>query len=300
MDGLNLASIFLACADSGSFSEAARKLNASRSSVGKAVARLERQLGVRLFHRTTRSQSLTEEGQLYYEHARRALGELGAVRSLLASGRQAPTGVLRVTAPLAFGRKFIAPSLLRLLQAHPQLALSMSFADRPVDLIDEGFDLAVRIGPSLDSTGIMGRLLGRQQMKICAAPSYLARRGEPQSLGELDDHDLLLYRRANFTRHWRLPDRRGNILTVGAVRSLARFDDLDALVDAAVQGYGLARLPCWLVENHLTEGVLTEVLSEEPQATYDIMLLWPQAPQFPIRVRKAIDWLTKEIPQLLR
>jgi DNA-binding transcriptional LysR family regulator len=300
MDGLNLASIFLACADSGSFSEAARNLNASRSSVGKAVARLERQLGVRLFHRTTRSQSLTEEGQLYYEHARRALGELDAAQSLLASGRREPSGVLRVTAPLAFGRKFIAPSLLRLMQAYPQVTLSMSFADRPVDLIDEGYDLAVRIGPSLDSTGIVGRRLGRQQMKICAAPSYLARRGEPQSLGELDDHDLLLYGRANFTRHWRLPDGRGNVLTVGAGRRHARFDDLDALSDAAVLGCGLARLPYWLVEDRLKEGVLAEVLSEEPQTNYDIMLLWPQTPQLSIRVRKAIDWLTGEVPQVLR
>src|SRR6516165_7235837 len=155
MDGLNLASIFLACADNRSFSAAARKLAKSRSSVGKAVARLEEQLGVRLFHRTSRSQSLTEEGQLYYEHARRALGELDAARSQLASGRREPSGVLRVTAPLSFGRKYVAPSLLRLIQEHPQLSLSMSFADRPVDLIDEGYDLAVRIGPSIDSAGIM-------------------------------------------------------------------------------------------------------------------------------------------------
>lgn len=299
MDGLNLASTFLACADNGSFSAAARKLAMSRSAVGKAVARLEAQLGVRLFHRTTRSQSLTDEGQLYYEHARRALGELDAARSLLASGRREPSGVLRVTAPLSFGRKFVAPSLLRLTQAHPRLSLSMSFADRPVDLIDEGYDLAVRIGPSLDSTGVIGRLLGRQRMKICAAPTYLARRGEPRSRDELEDHDLLLYGRANFTRHWRPPDGQGNIPTVGSARRRVRFDDLDALVDAAVVGCGLARLPCWLVKGPLAGGDLVEVLPETPQTTYDIVLLWPQSTQIPVRVRRAIDWLASNIPASL-
>jgi DNA-binding transcriptional LysR family regulator len=299
MDGLDLTSIFLACVQNGSFSAAARALSMSRSAVGKAVSRLEHQLGVRLFHRTTRSQSLTEEGQTYFEYARRALGELDAARKLLAIGRQEPTGVLRVTAPLSFGRKFVAPSLLGLTQAHPLLSLSMSFADRPVDLVDEGYDLAIRIGPSLDSAGIMGRILGRQQMKICAAPSYLERRGVPRSRDDLDDHDLLLYGRANFTRHWRMPDDRGEIRTVGLSRSVVRFDDLDALADAAARGYGVARLPCWLVSEHLTCGSLVALLPDDPQTSYDILLLWPQGQPLPVRVRKAIDWLSEAIPPLL-
>jgi DNA-binding transcriptional LysR family regulator len=300
MDGLNLASIFLACADCGSFSAAARKLAMSRSAVGKAVARLEDQLSVRLFHRTTRSQSLTEEGQLYYEHARHALGELDAARKLLASGRREPSGVLRVTAPSSFGRRYVATTLLKLIQQHRRLSLSLSFADRPVDLIDEGYDLAVRIASSLDSAGISGRLLGRQRMKICASPSYLARRGEPRTRDELEDHDLLLYGRADLARHWRLSDDRGRIQTVDGSPRLARFDDLDALADAAAMGCGLARLPCWLANDRLKQGTLVEVLPHQQQATHDIMLLWPQSPQLPLRVRKAIDWLAAEIPALLR
>lgn len=299
MDGMDLTSIFVACAQNGSFSAAARALSMSRSVVGKAVSRLEYQLGVRLFHRTTRSQSLTEEGQTYFEYARRALGELDAARKLLATGRQEPTGVLRVTAPLSFGRKFVAPSLLNLTQAHPQLSLSMSFADRPVDLIDEGYDLAIRIGPSLDAAGIMGRILGRQQMKICAAPSYLAKRGVLRSRENLYDHDLLLYGRANFTRHWRLPDEKGHVLTIGLARSLARFDDLDALADAATNGCGVARLPCWLVSERLACGSLVELLPDDPQTLYDIKLLWPQGQPLPVRVRKAIDWLSDAIPPQL-
>jgi DNA-binding transcriptional LysR family regulator len=137
-------------------------------------------------------------------------------------------------------------------------------------------------------------------MKICASAAYLARRGEPRSRDELEDHDLLLYGRANFTRHWRLPDSQGNVLTIGSARSLARFDDLDALADAAVMGCGLARLPCWLVKGRLAEGVLIEVLPDTPQTTYDIILLWPQSPQIPVRVRRAIDWLASNVPPLLQ
>jgi len=299
MEPLKLTSIFLACADTGSFSEAGRKLNMSRSAVGKAVARLEAQLGVRLFHRTTRSQSLTEDGQLYCEHARRAMSELEAARGALATGRRKPSGILRVTAPLTLGRHMIAPLLLKFASVHPQLTLSMSFTDRPVDLIHEGYDLAVRIGATIDSSGIAGRRIGEQHMKICAAPSYLARRGTPETRHDIEAHDLLLYGRADPTRQWRLTNEHGRIHAVGAV-GRAHFDDLDALADAAAKGFGLAHLPSWLVTDRLQVGELIELLPQETRAAFDIMLLWPQGPQMPIRVRGAVDHLVAEVPALLR
>lgn len=298
MDSLSLTTIFLACAESGSFSAAGRKLNMSRSSVGKAVARLETQLRVHLFYRTTRSQSLTEDGQLYYEHARRAMSEFELARIALASGRREPTGVLRVTAPLCLGRRRVAPLLLKLTGMHPQLRLAMSFDDRPVDLIDEGYDLAVRIGATADLSGIVGRRIGEQEMRICAAPEYLARRGMPRTRDELETHDLLIYARANNMRQWRLPDERGQIRTI-AVAGRVRFDDLDALADAAAAGFGLAWLPSWLAREKLETGSLVEVLPHEPRGAFDIMLLWPQAPQMPVRIRQAIECLVADLPAVL-
>ncbi|KAF2991815.1 LysR family transcriptional regulator [Methylocystis sp. MJC1] len=298
MDPISLTSIFLACAEAGGFSAASRALNLSRSSVGKAVARLEAQLGVRLFHRTTRSQSLTEDGQLYYEHARRAMAELDAARGAMASGRREPAGVLRVTAPVCLGRHCIAPLLLRFAAAHPRLELAMSFTDRPVDLIEEGYDLAVRIAASLDSTGVAGRRLGAQRMTICAAPDYLARRSAPATPADLESHDLLIYTRANAMRHWRFPDACGRVPAF-ATKARARFDDLDALAGAAVMGFGLAWLPSYLAKKWLEAGALVEVMPSEPAVVFDIMLLWPQGPQMPMRVRRAIDFLVAEAPALL-
>ncbi|MBS7701908.1 LysR substrate-binding domain-containing protein [Chelatococcus asaccharovorans] len=299
MDSLGLTSIFLACVDAGSFSGAGRRLNLSRSSVGKAVARLETQMSVRLFHRTTRSQSLTEDGQLYYDHARRAMSELEAARNALASGRREPSGTLRVSAPLTLGRHVIAPLIVRLAATYPQLKVSMSFADRPVDLIDEGYDLTVRIGPTTDSSSIAGRRIGRQSMKICGAPSYLARRGKPEAYGDLEAHELLLYGRAGAARGWGLP---GGQQQVQILRSVGRvrFDDLDALADAAAAGFGLARLPSWLVKSRIEAGELVEVLPQDDRSTYDIMLLWPKGPQMALRVRRAIDLLAAEMPAALR
>ncbi|MEP9350786.1 LysR substrate-binding domain-containing protein [Xanthobacter sp. KR7-225] len=299
MDPFGLTSIFLACVDAGSFSGAGRRLNLSRSSVGKAVARLEAQMSVRLFHRTTRSQSLTEDGQLYFDHARRAMAELEAARNALASGRGEPSGTLRITAPLTLGRHVVAPLIVRLAAAHPQLKVAMSFADRPLDLIEEGYDLAVRVGATIDASSIAGRRIGRQHMKICAAPSYLARRGQPATHGDLQEHELLLYGRAGTAPGWSLP---GGQRQVQIIRSAGRvrFDDLDALADAAAAGFGLARLPSWLVRRRIEAGELVEVLPQADSSTYDIMLLWPKGPQMALRVRRAIDLLGAEMPAALR
>lgn len=296
-DPLGLASIFLACADTGGFSAAGRKLGMSRSSVGKAVGRLEAQLGVRLFHRTTRSQSLTEDGHVYYERAQRAVGELEAARVSLASGRHEPTGVLKVTAPVVLGRHCVAPLLLKLVAAHPGLKLAMSFTDLPVDLVEGGYDLAVRVSGAGATAGLMGRRISRQVMTICAAPAYLARRGTPQSRDDLASHDLLTYGRPESVRRWHLLDERGQAQDYTPAGRI-RLDDLETLADAATLGLGLAWLPCWLVRDHLASGALVPVLPQLPSPILDIVALWPQGPFMPARLRAAIDLLAAELPAL--
>jgi DNA-binding transcriptional LysR family regulator len=294
-DSLTLASIFLACADSGGFSAAGRRLGMSRSAVGKAIARLETELGARLINRTTRNQRLTDEGQIYYERAARAVFELEAARGILESGRREPAGLLRVTAPVVLGRRHVAPMLLRLATRHEKLKLTMSLTDRPLDLIEERYDLAVRIGQAPSGSGLMSRRIGRQRMTICAAPGYLRRRGVPKRREDLAAHDLLIYGRDQLVdRSW-VSAGNGRLEQIdGAAR--VRIDDLEALADAAIVGMGLASLPCWLIADRIREGALEVVLPDFPRHSFDIFALWPQGPFMPMRVRAALDVLIAEMP----
>jgi len=170
-DRLSGVAVFVQAAEAGSFALAASRLGLSRSAVGKSASRLEGRLGVRLFHRTTRSQRLTGDGQVLYESCVRALTEIEAAETALDTGRREPSGRLRVSATVLFGRRCVAPILLALARRHPRLEVELSFNDRPVDLVEEGFDLAVRNGALPDNAGLMARRLVGQRMTVCAAPA---------------------------------------------------------------------------------------------------------------------------------
>jgi DNA-binding transcriptional LysR family regulator len=186
-------------------------MNLTRSAVGKVIVRLEKRLGVRLLNRTTRSQSLTEDGQAYYDRCVRALAELEAAEADLDSGRREPKGRLRVSVPQAFGHHCVAPVLLGLARRHPQLKVDISISDRFVDVVEEGFDLVVRIGPLPDSASLAARRLGVQYASIGAAPSYLAQRGKPRNVNELRGHTIIAYMRAGAAQPWDVVDVDGQI-----------------------------------------------------------------------------------------
>jgi DNA-binding transcriptional LysR family regulator len=171
---LNGIATFVQAVESGSFALAAHRMRVTRSAVGKSIARLEHSLGVRLFHRTTRRLNLTEDGQVFYERCVRALAEIDAAEAALDNGRRAPVGRLRVSVPVLFGRHCVAPVLSKLAHQYGGLKVEISFSDRIVDLVEEGFDLAVRIGTLTDSASLAARRLGTERMGIYAAPSYLA------------------------------------------------------------------------------------------------------------------------------
>ena len=197
---------FVAAAEAGNFALAAVRLRRTRSAVAKSVARLEARLGTRLFQRSTRSQSLTEDGQAYYERCRRALAELDAADAAVEAGRNAPRGRLRVTAPILLGRELVAPLLLELATAHPELALEMVFSDSVIHLVDERFDLAVRSGPLGDSSVLTAKPLGRQWMGVYAAPGYLARHPAPASFEAMaaaaEHHRFVGYARPTGLHPW--------------------------------------------------------------------------------------------------
>lgn len=289
--------VFLEVVRLGGFTSAAEHLGLTRSAVGKAMARLEARLATRLFHRTTRVQSLTDDGQIYYEHCARAQAELQAAEAQMASGRHEMTGRLRVSMPVLFGRHCIAPILLNLARQHPSLDLHLSFSDRTVDVLAEGFDLAIRSGLlGTESEGLRARKLGVQRKLVCASPAYLAAHGRPQSTTELAAHSILLYRRADRINVWQLPDATGRIVNT-PLNSRLQLDDLEAIADAATVGLGLAWLPEWLVRERLRRGQLVSVLDDQPGAAVDCYALWPSVAHMPLRLRLAVDALVEQLPK---
>lgn len=330
-DRLSGISAFVAAVDAGSFAGAAERLHLTRSAVAKRIARLEARLGVRLFHRTTRSQHLTDEGETFYQRCIKVLSELSEAEDELSAGTQSPMGKLRVTMPVQIGRQCIAPVLLAMAKAHPQLRLEMAFSDRRVDLIEEGYDLAVRSGRLDDTPGLKARSLGEQTMILCASPGYLAEYGTPRTFAELADHERLMYGRGGNLYEWptfvpcAVPDAsrpNGRVDTHSDTETstntdtdtsaatnpppptsrasagfrrgrTARFvlDDLVALVTAAEQGLGVVCIPHWLAAVPLSHGTLVRLMPDTRSAGTPLHLVWPDTRHPSPKLRAAIDAL---------
>ena len=297
-DTLKDIPVFVASVEAGSFAQAAVRLHLSRSAVGKSIARLEERLGVCLFHRTTRSQRLTDNGALFYERCLRALEEIRGAESQLETGKHQVNGRLCVAVPVLFGRQCIAPLLIELAQEHPGLELEMSFSDRVVDLVEEGFDMAVRNGALADSSVLVARRLGEHRMVLCAAPDYLLKNGQPQTVDDLRQHTAINYTRAGRVLPWQLMDYDGTSRTF-IPRSSLNMDDLQAICDAALAGHGLAWLPCWMVIKEIQQGDLVPLLKQAPDVRFDVHAVWQQTPHLPLRVRIAIDMLVKRLPAVM-
>lgn len=295
---------FVAAVEAGNFALAALRLQRTRSAVAKSVARLEARLGTRLFVRSTRSQSLTEDGQAYYERCRRALAELDAADAAVEAGRSTPRGRLRVTAPVLVGRELVAPLLLELAAAHPELTLEMVFSDSVIDLVDERIDLAVRSGPLPDSTVLAARPLGRQWMGVYASPSYLAKHPAPESLEAMmaaaERHFFVGYSRDTGPHPWQFNGADGRVRSFDAPERISfSCNSLEANKLAALAGMGLTRLPNWLVADAIAEGSLRRVFEEPVPYGYALQALWPQARALPLKTRVAIDMLASRLPQRL-
>ncbi len=296
---------FVAAVEAGNFALAAVRLQRTRSAVAKSVARLEARLGTRLFQRSTRSQSLTEDGQAYYERCRRALSELDAADAAVEAGRSTPRGRLRVTAPVLIGREMVAPLLLELAAAHPELSLEMVFSDSVVDLVDERIDLAIRSGPLADSSVLAARTLGRQWMGVYASPGYLARHPAPGDLEAMiatagSDHRFVGYSRDTGPHPWQFHGADGQVKSFHPpARVTFSGNSLEANKLAALAGMGLARLPAWLVADAVRQGTLVRVFEEPMPYGYALQAVWPQARALPLKTRAAIDLLASRMPPLL-
>lgn len=298
MDRLTSMEVFVAAVDLGSFAAAATELGMSAPMVGKHVRSLEEQLDVRLINRTTRRQTLTEFGQTFYERSRAILADVEAVGALAADQFSEPHGRLRMTMPVHFGRRCVLPSLMQLARQYPGLEFDLQFSDRTVEVVEDGFDLAIRTGAPGGKAGLMTRRVARQPMILCAAPLYLDARGCPSHLQELPDHRVLNYRRSGPAMPWLFARKDGGLIEV-LPKGRMQFDDLDAIADAAIAAMGIAWLPYWLVRDVVRSGKLQQVLKDEGEYLYDVYALWAQTPRMPRKLRLVIDALATTLPTLM-
>lgn len=290
MSGLQQFLAFAQTARRGSFAAAARDLGNAPSTLAKSVARLEAQLGVKLFHRTTRQVSLTPDGERLFRRCERVLAEVEDLQAEAAGTRAAPSGTIRIDMPIAYGRRIVMPRLAQLLHRHPQLQLDVRLQDAYADLVRDGLDLAIRVGALQDSR-LVARRIDWQQLIVVASPAYLSARGTPRSVEELPGHATVVFRlpSSGRTRAWQLRQGRRTLELHTAQR--VQVNDGDGMVAAAAQGLGLMQIPDYMVADELASGALVEVLTTLRPAPMPISAVVPSLRLMPPRVRVVLDAL---------
>ena len=292
MDNLAGFTAFVQAAETRSFVAAGRVLGISASAVGKSIARLEARLGVRLFHRSTRSIALTSEGTVFLERCRRILGEIEAAELELTNSKSAPQGRLRVSLPQV--GSLLNPVLAAFARAYPQVELDLDFSDRRVDVIEEGYDAVVRAGESADSR-LMSRQLGQFQLQLVAAPAYLAQHGTPLLPADLLRHTCLLYKfpSSGKIEAWPLPE--WPALHAAGLPALLNCNNVETLLHFAESGLGIAALPDFAVRAALDAGRLHSLLDTHRQHDGALLILWPSSRHLTPKLRAFIDFLATHV-----
>ena len=293
MDRVGDLALFLRVLDLGSITAAAHSLDLSVAVASQRLKRLEKELGVRLLHRTTRRLHPTPEGAALAEQGRVLVEELETLGAGLREAAQEIAGTLRMTMSASFGRQYVSPRLPAFLARHPKLRLSIHLSDNVVDLVSEGFDLATRIG-ALDDSRLVARRIAPNRRVVCASPDYLRRRGRPRTPGELADHDcLLLFGSGGRQDVWRLGTPTGGEV---AVRVQGRLESNfgEVLRDASLAGEGIVIHSLWHVADDLRAGRLEVLLPDYPLATTAISAVMPQRRLVPPRVRAFTEFLIEE------
>ena len=293
MDKLKSLMIFMRSAQSGSFSEAARQLGMAPSAVSRAVLRLEDELGVRLLQRTTRSLTLTEDGNRFYQRTQHILNDLEEAELEVKQSQAMPIGTLRLDLSFTFGKMHIAPALLQFAAQHPELKLNVSFNDRLIDLIEDGIDATVRIGLNSDSRLILHHLATAHYI-TCASPQYLAQYGMPTTPAELLQHRCVnfVYPQTRREPSWKF-EQDGKAIDL-AVESYLRFDNSEVILEAVIQGAGVVQLPKFIAANAIARGELQPILqSYAAQIGLPIAVLYPQKRYLSAKVRVFVEFMTK-------
>ncbi len=287
LDHLSAMAVFARVVETGGFSRAAESLGISKSAVSKQVSRLEDRFGTRLLNRTTRSISLTEAGERVLEHSLRALAEFEAAEAEVGAHRDTPSGVLRVSAGVSFGQTCLAPKLAGFLAGCPELSIDLVLNDRRVDLIEEGYDVALRIGTLADSS-MMARRIAPIRSLTAASPAYLDRRGRPAAPAELSSHDCLGYSYLNGGTVWQFDGPTGPVRHRFVPRLLS--NNGTALAAAAVAGFGVVQMPAFIIGDAVAAGQLEEILGDHRRADSALHAVYPAGRPPAAKVRAFIDF----------
>lgn len=290
MDPLDGIAAFARVVDSGSFSAAARRLKISKSAVSAHLQRLKERLGIRLLNRTTRRLSVTEAGAAYYRHCARILAEAEAAEEAASALQREPRGTLRISAPDSFGWMHVAPAVPLFLKRYPDLAVDITLSSKHVNLVDEGLDLAIRIGV-LEDSPLVVRKLAPSRLVLCAAPAYLKAHGTPGAPADLAKHNCLCTATLPWGDEWRLADNRGEVRI--AVAGSFRSNSAEMLRAAALDGIGIAVLPTWAVAERVRSGALRRILEAWELPVSTIYAVYPGNRLMSMKVRAFVDHLRR-------
>ena len=292
MDRFHLMNVFVTVAEQQGFAAAARRLQLSPPAVTRAVAELERQLGVKLLNRTTRYVRATEVGQRYLEDARRILADVDAANETAAGINSDPRGHLSVTAPVLFGRMFVMPGIVEYLNTYPDTEVSAVLLDRVVNMLEEGLDVGIRIGELPDSS-LRALRVGSIRVVLCASPDYLQRQALPQKPQDLSEHSIIASSAGNQTINWRFESPKGN--HVLRLQPRLTVTTNDAAIEAAVQNFGITRLFSYQVAAQVKSGELEIILPEYEPAPHPIYIVHREGRYASARIRAFVDLMAKRL-----
>ena len=289
MDRLAAIQVFAQVVEAGSFARAADRLGLSTSAASRQVADLESHLQTRLLNRTTRRVSLTESGQQFYERAVQLMADLAEAEQEASSAAVVPRGTIRLTTSVNFGVRHVAPAIAEFLERHPDVRFDVALSDRVVDLVEEGLDLAIRIGPP-GADNLVARKLGETRMVPCAAPGYLAKRGAPKTPEDLAHHNCFTYEYVSPRHVWRFRDRSG---AERAVRVAGRLhsNNGDLLAEVAARGAGIVFEPAFIVGPEVRAGRLVPLLQDFEALPVPIYALYPSRKHLSAKVRRFVEFL---------
>ncbi|WP_250475536.1 LysR substrate-binding domain-containing protein [Caballeronia sp. GAFFF1] len=290
-------SFFATLAASGSLSAAARELGLTPAAISKRLTQMENRSGVALINRTTRRMTLTPEGELYLEHARRILDEIDELAELLGTAKHNPRGLLRVNATLGFGRSHVAPAISRFVAKYPQVSVQLQLSVTPPPLTDDTFDVCIRFGEPPDARVVARRLAGNRRL-LCAAPSYIAKHGLPTTAHDLTRHNCIGIRQGDEAYGvWRLTSGRGASRNAEAVRIKGTLttNDGEIAVKWALEGHGILMRAEWDIRQYLADGSLVAVLPDHDTPNADIFAVYSQRHQLSNRIRAFVDFIAEDL-----
>jgi len=279
---------FVYVAENESFTQASKKMAISTAQVSRQISALEKRLNIKLFYRTTRKVSLTEEGSVFYQHCRSVLDGLEAAERAITNLQSKPQGKIKLSAPVTYGEQQILPLVNNFIKQYSDVEVTAYLSNQQIDLVEEGYDLAIRLGKLTDSS-MMAKKLGKRTNYVCASPDYLNQHGIPHSLSELSQHSCLL----GTLDYWRFieSDKEKSIRVTGRLR----YNSGQGLVDAALKGLGIVQLPDYYVEAHVQSGELITLLDNFQVPDEGIWAIYPQNRHLSPKIRLLVDYLTEQL-----